>query len=160
VTGFRLKPVTVRFRDGHLSSEYYHLVVVGWAGIARSESGIRLIESCPHCLNKQYSPLVDGTKLIDWDQWTGEDFFMVWPLPNYTLITPRVAELLEKKHVKSYTLQHPVRDDWGERRFAVGRLSAHLPDDLARKYGEPLGLEAGTPSWIKLSEVIKRRTKK
>jgi len=58
VTGYRLRPANVRFRDGRLSDEYRQLVVVGWAGIAPEESGIHITGSCPGCHRTQYSGLV------------------------------------------------------------------------------------------------------
>jgi hypothetical protein len=125
------------------------LIVTGWAGVARPESGIELVEDCPGCHLKRYSSLHDSTQLIDWAAWTGDDFFIVWPLPSFTLITARVAEALTELGVRSYkigTLQ------FLEQRFlpsslpslggfTVGRLSNFLPDDLALKYGKQLGLE-------------------
>jgi len=99
-TGYRLKPASVRFRDG-LSTEYSELIVVGWAGIAREESGIHRIWSCPDCHRADYSPLIHPDKLIDWSQWTGEDFFMVWPLAGFTLITGRVADFCEHEKLRA-----------------------------------------------------------
>ncbi len=146
-TGYRLLPSTVRFRDGSVSSEYRELVVVGWGGHARPESGIRLREECPGCLRREYSDLDDGEQLIDWSQWTGEDFFLVWPLPGFPLITKRVADALISLNVKSYSLRPLValegRNLMGGActGYSVGRLSLYIPEDLAIKYGRPLGLE-------------------
>ena len=39
LTGYRLKPASVRFRDGRLSREYRELAVIGWAGIAPRNPG-------------------------------------------------------------------------------------------------------------------------
>ncbi len=143
-TGYRLKPATVRFRDGQLSQEYSKLVVTGWAGIAPSESGIELLEACDVCGYKKYSSLRKREHLIDWTQWAGEDFFMVWPLPHYLMITKRVADALSDLKAKSYKLESMLTPppayarNWG---FSVGVLSDFLPEDLAMKYGEPLGLQ-------------------
>jgi hypothetical protein len=148
-TGYRLKPATVRFRDGHLSHDYSELIVTGWGGIARPESGIELSEACPGCPAKRYTALREADQLIDWNKWTGEDFFIVWPLPKFKLVTKRVADALESLRVKSYQLGglrylelrstpeslRPLRG------FVVGALSDFVPDDIAHKYGKPLGLE-------------------
>ena len=104
-TGYRLKPATVRFRDGYLSGEYSELVVTGWAGVAPPESGIELTEACGGCGYKHYTSLKNPEHLIDWSQWTGDDFFIVWPLPRYVLITKRVADALAGLQVKSYRLK-------------------------------------------------------
>jgi hypothetical protein len=148
-TGYRLKPAMVRFRDGNVSRDYSELIVTGWAGIARPESGIKLLENCPGCHLKRYSSLLDSTQLIDWTAWTGDDFFIVWPLPSFTLITARVAEALQALGVRSYEigtlrsleqrfLPSSLPSLGG---FTVGRLSNVLPGDVALKYGEQLGLE-------------------
>jgi len=77
--------------------------------------------------------------LVDWKQWTGEDFFIVWPLPGYTLITGRVANLLMSRNVRSFELGG--LEGAGISGFSVVRLSSFLPLDLALKFGAPLGLE-------------------
>jgi hypothetical protein len=138
-SGFQLKPATVRFREGRISRSYQEIVVVGWAGIAPPESGIHVVRQCPKCHWKAYSNLIDGEHLVDWSQWTGEDFFMVWPLPTFILITERVTNFLRRERVKSYSLKALYRTRDG---FSVPRLSSFLPNDLARKYGKPLGLES------------------
>jgi hypothetical protein len=142
ITGYRLRPATVRFRDGSISRDYSQLMVTGWAGIAPPESGIELIEACGECGYKRYSALKHPEHLIDRSQWSGEDFFMVWPLPNYIMITKRVAGVLAELKVKSYQLKDPRRlkqaYSFG---YTVGPLSQFLPEDLAMKYGGTLGLQ-------------------
>jgi len=145
-TGYRVKPATVRFRDGSISTEYHEFIVTGWAGMASSESGIRLVKSCPACLRKEYSPITNFEKVIDWSQWTGEDFFVVWPIMQFKLITERVAQWLLTRKVKSFRLEKEFdvlrRDSIISRQsIPAGRLSNCLPEDLAIKYGRPLGLE-------------------
>jgi hypothetical protein len=140
-TGSRLRPATVRFQDGYLSEDYSELVVTGWAGVAPPESGIELKEACDGCGLKQYSPLKDPRKLIDWKQWTGEDFFIVWPLPKHIMITRRVADALEELKVKSYRLENMVTGAGDVSGYTVGSLSGFLPKELAVRYGTPLGLE-------------------
>jgi hypothetical protein len=152
-TGYRLRPATVRFRNGNLSSDYSELIVTGWAGVAPAESGIQLIEACSGCGYKKYSSLKHPEKLIDWAQWTGEDFFIVWvwPLPKYLLITKRVADTLAELKVRSYQLENMLAPrqpafstDFGH---SVGALSGFLPEDLAITYGHPLGLECEPGCW-------------
>jgi hypothetical protein len=142
-TGYRVKPATVRFRDGSTSIEYREFIVTGWAGIASPESGVRVDMSCQGCHWKHYSPITNHEKLIDWNQWTGEDFFIVWPLPLHVLITERVAEWLQLEKVKSFRLERLEDEDpfIAKYGFTVGRLSHFLPEDLAIKYGRTLGLE-------------------
>ena len=145
-TGYRLKPALVRFRDGSTSDEYHEFVVTGWAGMASPESGIKLLESCPACQWKQYSAITNFDKVIDWSQWTGDDFFVVWPMGAKRLCTERVARWLVARKVKSFHLEEgfaavtkrPIIANLG---YTGGRLTNYLPEDLAIKYGKPLGLE-------------------
>jgi hypothetical protein len=149
ITGYRLRPATVRFRDGYLSKDYSELVVVGWAGVARPESGIRLLTECPGCMRRTYSDLENVDLAIDWSQWSGEDFFVVWPLPMIYLLTKRVADMLNRFKVKHYslgTLERYAKRPGSTRTpaagaISVGRLSLTMPEDVAIKNGRPLGLE-------------------
>ncbi len=150
-TGYRRRPATVRFRDGDVSTDYSEVVVTGWAGVAPPESGIELIEACTGCGYKRYTGLKRPDDLIDWSQWTGDDFFIVWPLPKYTLITRRVADALTELKVKSYTIENLLTPSqpafsmsFG---LSVGALSDYFPQDLANRYGRPLGLECDPGEW-------------
>jgi hypothetical protein len=145
-TGFRTKSAKVTFADGATSDEYKELIVTGWAGIARPESGMRLLDSCPGCLWKNYGPIHDFAQVIDWNQWTGDDFFVVWPLTGHKLCTERVAGWLEASGLRSFCLGRGLEllEKRKERlSFGIprGPLSDELPEDLAIKYGKPLGLQ-------------------
>jgi hypothetical protein len=145
-TGYRVKPATVRFQDGTVSEEYHEFIVTGWAGVMSPESGVHVVKSCPGCHWKVYSPITNYEKIIDWSQWTGEDFFIVAPLSSYRLCTERVANWLRKHKVKSFRLENGFAEREGDSIISKlslpgVRLSAHLPEDLAIKYGRPLGLE-------------------
>ena len=141
-TGYQTRSATVRFRDGSISTEYREFIVTGWAGMARPESGIRLVKNCPACLMKRYSAISDYGNLIDWTQWTGDDFFIVWPMPLYTFVSDRFAQWLQTRRVKSFWLMGPEDRARliGKNGFGPGRLSDYLPEELAIKYGRPLGL--------------------
>jgi hypothetical protein len=147
-TGFRTKPAKVRFRDGGISEEYYELDIVGWGGHARPESGIRLIEECPGCRGRKYSDVEEAEQLIDWTQWSRDDFFFVWPLP-FTFITERVADTLSALKVKSYTIEslqwmevrNMVQRMYPPSGYATSRISCTKPPDIVIKYGRPLGLD-------------------
>lgn len=142
-SGFRTEPATVRFRDGTISQDYREFIITGWAGIARPESGVKIRQDCPGCHWKTYTAIKDPEKLIDWSQWSGEDFFVVWPLPLFMFVTERVANWFKAKKSRRYSVRGP--GDRGEliggSGFTVARLSNYMPIDLALKYGRPLGLE-------------------
>ncbi len=145
-TGFRAKPAKVTFLDGETSDEYREFIVTGWAGLVRPESGMHLLENCPGCLWKDYGPIHDFTQVIEWDQWTKDDFFIVWPLTGQKLCTERVANWLEASGIRSFCLGRGFellekRRDRLNFGIPRGPLSDYLPEDLAIKYGRPLGLE-------------------
>lgn len=142
-TGFRTEPAVVRFRDGSISEEYREFIITGWAGIAKPESGVKIRQDCPACHWKNYTAIKDPGQLVDWSQWTGEDFFMVWPLPLSLMVTERVANWFKAKKSRRYLVRGPGDRGHLARTtgFTVGRLSNFLPVDLAIKYGRPLGLE-------------------
>ena len=145
-SGFRTQPASVTFLDGATSDEYREFTVTGWAGVVRPESGMRLLDSCSGCMWKNYGPITDFDNIIDWDQWTGEDFFFVWPLTGHRLCTERVAKWLETSDIQSFSVERGFQSLERNRRrlnFGIprGPLSSVLPEDLAIKYGRPLGLE-------------------
>lgn len=143
ITGYRTRPATLRFRNGDVSLDYLELITTGWAGVARPESGIRLLKNCPGCHWKKYSPLRNSEDVIDWSEWTGEDFFFVWPMPKRILITDKVADLLLRLDIRHFELGGLQDSDSvvANPGFTVGRLSNFMPEELAIKYGTPLGLE-------------------
>ena len=145
-TGFRTEPAKVTFLDGATSDEYRVFTVTGWAGVVRPESGMRILDSCPVCLWKNYGPITDFSQVIDWGQWTGEDFFIVWPLTGHRLCSERAAKWLGSSGIRSFCLGHGFDLLKKEKRslsFGIprGPLSSYLPEDLAIRYGKPLGLE-------------------
>lgn len=142
-SGFRTEPATVQFKDGTISREYREFIVTGWAGIAKPESGVKVRQDCPACHWKAYTAIRDPEQLVDWSQWTGEDFFIVWPLPLFMLVTERVANWFKARKSRRCLVRGPGDRGLLARTtgFTVGRLSSFMPVDLAIKYGRPLGLE-------------------
>lgn len=142
-TGYQVKPSTVRFSDGFISTEYKEFIVTGWAGMVAPESGIQVVKSCPACHWTNYSGITNPDKLLDFSEWTGEDFFIAWPMPLSRFVTDRVAKWLQFNKTKSLLLMGlKDRGKWfGNGGFTPGRLSNYLPEDLAIRYGRPLGLE-------------------
>lgn len=145
-TGYRVKPALVRFRDGSTSNEYHELIVTGWAGAVSPESGMKLIKSCPGCHHREFSPIINYDKMIDWNQWNGEDLFLVYPLHRYRLCTERVAAWLRANKVKSFCLEEGFSRRANDSIISkmgtvVGELYESLPDDVANVYSKSLGLE-------------------
>ena len=141
-TGFEFKPVKARYNGlKQTPPRLWELVVTGWAGIAPSESGIKIIESecCQSCGYLGYSGCLHSDKLIEESQWDGSDFFMVWPLPRFIFITDRVAEVIYREHITGAVIQSPMELDFSSG-FGPGRLSYWMPEARAREIGEPLGI--------------------
>jgi hypothetical protein len=141
VTGFEVKPVTTHFKRqcSDKPPRLWEFIVIGWAGIAPADSGIRLDESCGACGLLEYSGCSDPSKLIDARQWDGSDIFMVWPLPRYIFVTDRVAQLVRDNRLRGCVLKRPSELDVS-RGFSPGRLNCWMPDARARELGEPLGI--------------------
>lgn len=56
LNGYRTRLASLRFRDGQTAAEYRELIVTGWGGVARPESGIRVMKDCRACRWKKYTP--------------------------------------------------------------------------------------------------------
>ena len=120
----------------------WELVVTGWGGMARPESGVHLVQECSECGLLTYTTYKDPALLVDERQWDGSDFFMVWPLPMYILVTQRVVNVIRSHRLTGATLVPigklmPSRPDGT---LSPGRLSYWMPEPRARQLGEPLGV--------------------
>jgi hypothetical protein len=144
VTGFEVKQVTARYKRqvDEEPPQLWELVVKGWGGMAKAESGVKLVESCPDCGRLRYSLFTDGSQLFDPSQWDGSDIFWIWPMPRYYFVTDRVKQLIKANKLTGVTFLAP-RDigTSGFGTFGPGRLSEYLPPGLAHKLGGPLGIE-------------------
>jgi hypothetical protein len=82
-----------------VASDLYELRVTGWGGMASAESGVRVLEECPHCKHRVFSGYTDASRLVDLDAWDGSDIFIVWPLPRYLLAVESVKEALVERQL-------------------------------------------------------------
>ena len=78
-------------------------------------------------------------------QWDGSDFFIVWPLPNYFLVTSKVAEVLASNKLKRCQVIPLGEVKFGTIHvfgigFSPGRLRHYFSDKRAKQIGEPLGI--------------------
>jgi hypothetical protein len=118
----------------------YSIRVLGWGGIARAESGVRLVEKCEGCGRQQFTRVTDWSKVFDEASWDGSDAFMIWPMVNSIFITDRFVSVLNRhkfKYARCIEIETLKLVDYG---FAIGPLSQYMSDDLARDRGEPRGL--------------------
>jgi hypothetical protein len=143
LTGFDVDPADVRVLFPHKPKPvFWELKVLGWGGIAPEESGIRRIDDPFGSGKSTYTPFSDAEKLVDLGQWDGSDFFIVWPLPRFYLVTSRVVEVVQRhelKHCRFVPLQEWSQDEPNVL-LGPGRLSDWFPDERARQIGEPLGI--------------------
>lgn len=143
ITGFAVKQVKSRFRrkaDGS-PPPLWELVVTGWGGVAPAESGIKLdpARSCSACGSLRYTGLTNPEWLIDEGHWDGSDFFMVWPLPRFILVTDTVAAVIKEAQFKGAELIDVAKMEKTSG-YGPGRLSYWMPEARARMLGEPLGI--------------------
>jgi hypothetical protein len=147
VTGFDAYPADARLMFPHEPNEatYWQISVSGWGGFVHPDSGIHQVFDPTRAGKLLYSPCTNPETIIDTSQWDGSDFFIVWPLPMYWWISPKVVGLLEKHRLKRYEMAppadlrfgSPVADNIG---FMPGRLRHYFEDERARLIGESLGI--------------------
>ncbi|MEP0766966.1 MAG: hypothetical protein HRF45_10560 [Fimbriimonadia bacterium] len=121
----------------------WEFVVTGWGGVAPEQSGIRLVERCPGCGSRKYTAEQDATKLVDWSQWDGSDFFRVYPLTAYLWVTEQAARVLRKRKLRGVRLMPPAHLNGRPSTpdYCSGeRLKYWMPDEKARAIGIPLGI--------------------
>ncbi len=142
ITGFEVRRVAARFAHSREPAPaLWQVVVTGWAGTAKPESGIHLDESrsCQFCGHLRYTGLINAHELVDPTKWDGSDFFMVWPMPGYILVTRRVVDII-LEHGLTGVRCTPVSELEATDGFAPGRLHYYMPEPRARQLGEPLGI--------------------
>jgi hypothetical protein len=104
--GYRLKPVTV-VKVGKGSNKdvpaLWEFIAMGDGGEVGLKSGIKLRYACAVCGLKRYTDFRQGL-FIDEFQWDGSDFFTVWPLPKYIIVTERVKDFIEKHNLSNCRL--------------------------------------------------------
>lgn len=142
VTGFEVKAVRARFDDSDMIPPIvWELVVTGWAGMAKPESGIRLDESasCSECGHLRYTGLEKANEIIDTDRWDGSDFFMVWPMPRHIFVSDRVINII-RDHQLTGTRPTLICELTRTNGFSPGRLHYYMPEERAKALGIPLGI--------------------
>lgn len=146
ITGFNVQSADVRLMFPHEQHEavYWVMCVTGWAGMAHPRSGIMPLPDPDGSGRLVYSPASDPNAIVDWTQWDGSDFFIVWPLPMLWWVSPRVSNLLYRHNIRHFKLASP--SELGLDRasngigFSPGRLRQYFPEDRALVLGEPLGI--------------------
>jgi hypothetical protein len=109
--------------------------------MAKPESGIHLkvSELCTGCGRLLYTGLIISRELIDESKWDRSDFFIVWPLPAFMLVTKRIVDFVQEHHLSGAKMT-PVSEMEPNDGYTPGRLSRRMPDRRAREFGELLGI--------------------
>lgn len=105
-SGYKLRPVTVvKVRSGSKKDipPLWEFVVTGSAGEAHPKSGIRLKNRCDACNHEIYTAFGNGL-FIDESKWDGSDFFTVWPLPKFIIVTERVKRFILRHNLENCKL--------------------------------------------------------
>lgn len=119
---------------------YWELLVTGWGGMARPESGIAHVPG-----TDRWEGHPDWSRIVDWDSWDGSDFFIVWPFAFTRLVSDRAAQFVREHKLTGVALTAP---ETCTRQYAHSkvhrvtpmRLRDHFPEERAREIGEPLGI--------------------
>lgn len=116
---------------------FYELIVTGWGGLARRESGVTPVPG-----SRDWQGCPNWGEIVDRSQWDGSDIFMVWPYPLFRLVTDRVARVIKKHKFTGSKLIPIERFELGRELddATPGRLSDYMPEPRAREIGEPLGI--------------------
>ncbi|MBK7140494.1 MAG: hypothetical protein IPH75_00265 [bacterium] len=146
VTGYRLEKVVatgVRRGSKDLSTvpPLYELIVTGWGGMASPASGVKLVHKCGGCGYTKFSGVKDPAKLIDITQWDESDLFIIWPMPKYYLISPRLKQILKRNHLRQFKLVPPDQLFFVTGEFAPGTLCEYFGEKRGRILGKEIGLE-------------------
>ena len=133
LTGFEIKPVQAV--DGR---EYCEIAITGWGGFAPEHSGCRLLEECPGCGGQTYSKFTDPALAVDAAQWDGSDFFYIWPLPLWHLVSDRAARWLREQNLTGIRLkplaEASARTEGGRiETFSPGRLTDCMDEDRVQE---------------------------
>jgi hypothetical protein len=114
-TGYRLEPVIVKNIKGASIDDLpklWEMVITGKGGDIRDINSIEVKTNCEYCGHTHYTDLGNGL-LIDENQWDGSDFFTVWPLPKYIIVTNRVKDFIINNQINNVKITK-VRDLRGE----------------------------------------------
>lgn len=110
-----------------IGREAYELRPTGWGGMAPPETGITVQKKCPYCGHTVYNGMTNPHKLSEVQDWDGSDFFIIWPMPKFIMVTSRVRRfLLERGYsgIKTTPLgELRTRDSPGSSTFTPGPLA-------------------------------------
>lgn len=138
LTGFELKPVKAKFKkkSDQPIPQLWELVVTGWGGVA---GDVNLTYKCEGCGMLRYTVPKDMSKFVT--EWDGSDFFVVWPLPKYVIVTQKVVDVIKKYNLKGCVFKNIMQLDFSESEdLSPGRLRNRMPEKRAKEIGERLGI--------------------
>lgn len=108
-TGFEAIPANIKFVTWPVTPPgFWEVIVKGSAGIASSDSGYRVLRTCPGCGLAYDTKIENPTRVVDTSRWDGSDFFHVEPVSGWIFVTDRVVQALRRtpfKGWKAYSLE-------------------------------------------------------
>jgi hypothetical protein len=108
--GYEAIPAKAAFQSwSRKPPKLWELSVIGSAGLASPDSGLRVLRTCPGCGLADYSPIKDPTRTVDRSKWDGSDFFRIKPVEGWIFVTDRVAQALRKSAFNGWQIK-PLRD--------------------------------------------------
>jgi len=125
-SGVKFQPVELfTTTETPIGRRAFETVVTGWGGMAAPESGVRVIEECRYCRRRVYSGFTDPTRLFSPEAWDGADFFIIWPMPRFTFVTKRVADIIDRSEYSGVRVR---KLDKFPKSIAGGYSPGHLAD--------------------------------
>ncbi len=141
-TGFETLPTLPQQPSS--PANYFQLLVTGWGGIADSDSGIKAVSHEGWAGIQTYTMATHPERIVDVTQWDGSDFFIVWPLARMWIVTSRIVDLLTTSGLTGFEIERledqRIRQTSPISRLGIGPLRMFLPEEKARRLGEPLGI--------------------
>jgi hypothetical protein len=133
LTGFEIKVAKVTSHSRVVSEMYSEFALIGWGGVASKDSGVKITQTCPTCGMLTYSGVSNWRKLVDWGEWDGSDFFMIWPLPRYIFVTNRAVQTMKQMNLSGVSFKPLIDLDIQDDDLSPGRVSYWFSQDqLAR----------------------------
>jgi hypothetical protein len=138
-TGFWTKPAEALLRKTGEPIAVRQLCVSGWGGVVPAESGIRQVVFCPACRWIHWPELTNPEGLIQPRNWDGSDFFMIWPMPLFVVVSERVVRVFKDHKLKGahFSKSFPAGSGTG---LSPQRLSYWMPEKRAHDLGDDLDI--------------------
>ena len=148
-TGYEIKKIKTHFKNENNNADklqFHEFVITGTAGDASAKSGVCLVDYCKYCMDSEFSAPTNLSELIDEKEWDGSDFFIVWPLAKYIIVTSRVAKFFNEENINGARLIKVENLSFGKN----SSLSPGLPSPYIRHQRFDYGDNGEIKNWEEL----------